>query len=964
MVSPLLLPRSTLLRSSLLRHHHPSPPSLTQSRHLHVRSVSIFTGLGRLAGRTAGRGALGLGVGAGALTWAEYKVDGFKQNAVSTLSSINSRLGEAYDSASSSLSDTFSSLTSSGSETISSVSETASTLWADTAVGVEERLRLFRERWKQAFESEEGEEGAEQESSGGRRGGKKKPDPEEGPGPLPLATATALSSSLPVVLDASPEPSTDSTEDLMLLTRKLIEIRSILLSIGEEAGLTLPSIVVIGSQSSGKSSVLEAIVGREFLPKGDNMVTRRPIELTLIHTPPSPSTPHPQTYAEFPSLGPGHITDFSIVQQTLLDLNLSVPASDCVSDTPIHLRIHSPHVPDLSLVDLPGYVQISSLDQPEELKEKIAGLCDKYIRAPNLILAVCAADVDLANSPALRAAKKVDPLGMRTIGVVTKMDLVEREAGAAVLRGNRYPLALGYVGVVCKAKPVRASGGLLGGGGKEMEEGTLVGPIRKQEETFFLSEEGKRAFSHEGIMVGTDTLKNRLMHVLEESMAASLHSISNTIQLELEEATYQFKVQYNDRAISPEGYVAETLDQLKARIGVLGKGFEKKEVRRLLKTMMDEQVLDLLAAQYWVDPRTPELGTLANDRSVSPEELDVYWVRKLDALASSLTKSGVGRASTQLVVDAIRARLTTLSQEEPLLYHPDAADRIASTADSILRERFTLTSDQVENSVKPFKYEVEVDQAEWEVGRQRSVELVKRELGMCEGALGRIRDAVGGRKLRGAMEFVAEGEEKERRRRERRREARLSGNAEEDEEDPDGADPNRVVYNPALLAKAREAMFLSTRSSVLRLRLLALKSRRCKAGPEQKAFCPEAFLNVVADKLSGTAVQFINIELLVEFFYQFPRDLDTRLSYSLDRSEIVRFAKENPQIARHLALQDRKDKLELVADKLDSLVKLQRDKAAQQDPRGGAGSSATGGRGRLGKAAAREEGKRGLFGMF
>jgi GTP-binding protein EngB required for normal cell division len=53
----------------------------------------------------------------------------------------------------------------------------------------------------------------------------------------------------------------------MLLTRKLIEIRSILLSIGEEAGLTLPSIVVVGSQSSGKSSVLEAIVGREFLPK-------------------------------------------------------------------------------------------------------------------------------------------------------------------------------------------------------------------------------------------------------------------------------------------------------------------------------------------------------------------------------------------------------------------------------------------------------------------------------------------------------------------------------------------------------------------------------------------------------------------------------------------------------------------------------------------------------------------------
>lgn len=181
------------------------------------------------------------------------------------------------------------------------------------------------------------------------------------------------------------------------------------------------------------------------------MVTRRPIELTLIHTPPTSTNPHPQTFAEFPSLGPGHITDFSIVQQTLLDLNLSVPASECISNNPIHLRIHSPDVPDLSLVDLPGFVQISSLDQPEELKEKINKLCDQYIRSPNIILAVCAADVDLANSPALRASKRVDPLGMRTIGVVTKMDLVQPEVAASILSNDRYPLALGYVGVVCKA---------------------------------------------------------------------------------------------------------------------------------------------------------------------------------------------------------------------------------------------------------------------------------------------------------------------------------------------------------------------------------------------------------------------------------------------------------------------------------------------------------------------------------
>lgn len=128
-----------------------------------------------------------------------------------------------------------------------------------------------------------------------------------------------------------------------------------------------------------------------------------------------------------------------------------------------------------------------------------------------------------------------------------------------------------------------------------------------------------------------------------------------------------------------------------------------------------------------------------------------------------------------------------------------------------------------------------------------------------------------------------------------------------------------------------------------------MNAKRCRKGPESEAFCPEAFLNVVADKLSHTAVQFINvsrrpthiylsnhfpqivenylmlmmmflmilalwkqIELLVEFFYQFPREIDTRLSYDLNRNQINQFARENPMIKKHLNLQERKEKLELV----------------------------------------------------
>ena len=176
------------------------------------------------------------------------------------------------------------------------------------------------------------------------------------------------------------------------------------------------------------------------------MVTRRPIELTLINTPDSAAE-----YADFPALKLGKITDFSLVQKTLTDLNLAVPASECVSDDPIQLNIYSPTIPNLTLIDLPGYIQIHDKDQPETLKEKISQLCEKYIRDTNIILAISAADVDLANSTALRASRKVDPKGLRTIGVITKMDLVSPQDGKRILLNNRYPLRLGYIGVVCRA---------------------------------------------------------------------------------------------------------------------------------------------------------------------------------------------------------------------------------------------------------------------------------------------------------------------------------------------------------------------------------------------------------------------------------------------------------------------------------------------------------------------------------
>lgn len=532
---------------------------------------------------------------------------------------------------------------------------------------------------------------------------------------------------------------------MMVLTKKMIEIRTILQKVGQSETLTLPSIVVIGSQSSGKSSVLEAIVGHEFLPKGSNMVTRRPIELTLVNTPGTY-----EEYGEFPDLGLRKITDFSSIQRTLTELNLAVPDSDCVSHDPIHLTVYSPNVPDLSLIDLPGYIQVVGQGQPLELKQRIAELCDKYIQPPNVILAISAADVDLANSTALRASRRVDPRGERTIGVVTKMDLVDPARGAAILNDKQYPLRLGYVGVVSRAPSAQ---GLF-----NMGPSNLLTSIANNEKAFFSSH--PQSFGSEaGVSVGTTTLRKKLMHVLEQTMSASLQSTSDAIRQELEEASYEFKVQYNDRPLSAESYLAESLDAFKHSFKQLTEEFGRPQMQDLLKDALDQKVLDLLAARYWnrpvqnLAPVQLDFDHIADLPKADPHS--TYWHRQLDASISALTKLGVGRLATTVVATAIQDRLSKLLGQSNFANHPFAQKAIMEATSTILDERFYSTSDQVENCIKPYKFDIDIEDREWAHGRDRVGNVLKKELHDCEAAISNLEAAVGGRrKLKEVVTYI------------------------------------------------------------------------------------------------------------------------------------------------------------------------------------------------------------------
>lgn len=106
------------------------------------------------------------------------------------------------------------------------------------------------------------------------------------------------------------------------------------------------------------------------------------------------------------------------------------------------------------------------------------------------------------------------------------------------------------------------------------------------------------------------------------------------------------------------------------------------------------------------------------------------------------------------------------------------------------------------------------------------------------------------------------------------------------------------------------------------MRMYAVKSKQC-ANMKNKYHCPEVFLDAVASKLASTAVLFLNVELLSEFYYNFPRELDQRLGRHLSEEDIEKFAKEDPKIKKHLEVIRRKELLELVLEKMQSLRQLE-----------------------------------------
>ncbi|XP_047053882.1 dynamin-related protein 3B-like isoform X2 [Lolium rigidum] len=229
------------------------------------------------------------------------------------------------------------------------------------------------------------------------------------------------------------------------------KLQDIFAQLGSNSTIDLPQVAVVGSQSSGKSSVLEALVGRDFLPRGSDICTRRPLVLQLVHQPLRPSGVDDNEWGEFLHQPGRRYSDFREIRREIqAETDREAGGNKGVSDRQIRLKIHSPNVLNITLVDLPGITKVPVGDQPTDIEARIRTMILSYIKHKTcIILAVSPANADLANSDALQMARQADPDGSRTIGVITKLDIMDRGTDARnFLLGNVIPLRLGYVGVV------------------------------------------------------------------------------------------------------------------------------------------------------------------------------------------------------------------------------------------------------------------------------------------------------------------------------------------------------------------------------------------------------------------------------------------------------------------------------------------------------------------------------------
>ena len=219
-----------------------------------------------------------------------------------------------------------------------------------------------------------------------------------------------------------------------------------------------------------------------------------------------------------------------------------------VSDQQIRLKICSPHVLTMTLVDLPGITRVPVGDQPPDIEHQIREMILSYVKRDScLILAVSPANSDLANSDALMMSRLVDPDGRRTIGVITKLDIMDRGTDACTyLRGEVVPLRLGYIGVINRCQ-------------QDIVQRRSIRDSRAAESEFFRLHP---AYGQVAAHCGTEALGRTVSTILARHIANLLPSLQDKIVNRRNEAARELAALGDGRPEDPARQAALVLEKL------------------------------------------------------------------------------------------------------------------------------------------------------------------------------------------------------------------------------------------------------------------------------------------------------------------------------------------------------------------------------------------------------------------